>query len=88
MEDLKSQVLKVREEYQKLVDEYEKEYGEYKSFGETVRSKVYSVRIADYPPQHRGDFGYMSHRKNLEMNPVDPEIINGARKHAINRMIY
>ena len=54
LEELASKILKVRDEYHNLVDNYEKEYGEYKNFGETIRSKVNSVKKVDYVPQHRG----------------------------------
>ncbi|KAA6454393.1 MULTISPECIES: hypothetical protein [Bacillus cereus group] len=88
VEELKSKALKVRDEYHKLVDEYEQEYLEYKRFGETVRSKVNSVKKADYVPEYHGDNGYTVEGKQLVVHAADSEVINGARKHAINRMIY
>ncbi|MFB5251189.1 hypothetical protein ACQVTS_12325 [Bacillus mycoides] len=88
VEELKSKALKAREEYHKLVDEYEQEYLEYKRFGEAVRSKVNSVKKADYVPEYHGDNGYATQGKQLVVHEADSEIINGARKHAINRMIY
>ncbi|WP_242318868.1 hypothetical protein [Bacillus cereus group sp. BfR-BA-01349] len=88
VEELKSKALKVRDEYHKLVDEYEQEYLEYKRFGETVRSKVNSVKKTDYVPEYHGDNSYATEGKQLVVHPADSEVINGARKHAINRMIY
>ncbi|CAM4214228.1 hypothetical protein BAMA_02080 [Bacillus manliponensis] len=88
VEELKSQALKAREEYHKLVDEYEKEHDEYRKFGETVQSKVYSVRKADYVPQYRGDNGYVVHGKRLDVHLVDSELMRERRQSANNRITY
>ncbi|PEW60149.1 hypothetical protein COK25_09600 [Bacillus cereus] len=88
LEELASKILKVRDEYHNLVDNYEKEYGEYKNFGETIRSKVNSVKKVDYVPQHRGDNGYMWQGKQLEIQTINHEIIDGHRQRAMSRATY
>ena len=80
LEELASKILKVRDEYHNLVDNYEKNMVNIKTLVRPFVPKlIYSVKKVDYVPQHR-DNGYMWQGKQLEIQTINHEIIDGHRQ--------